>query len=52
MQPANQKSTPTPSDADRARAANRARYPEFAAFVDNLRRVFGEVKVTRIEEVR
>lgn len=37
--------------AERAAAAqsNRTRYPEFAAWVDDFRRVFGEVKVRRFE---
>lgn len=32
-----------------AAAENRRRYPEFAAWVDDLRRVFGDVRVTRFE---
>ncbi len=28
---------------------NRRRYPDFAAWVDDLRRVFGDVRVTRFE---
>lgn len=35
-----------------AAAENRRRYPEFAAWVDDLRRVFGDVRVTRIEGPR
>ena len=37
------------SERDEQTRRNRERAPEFAAFVDELRRVFGKVKVRRFE---
>lgn len=38
------------SKSEQARAQNRARHPDIAAFVDQMRAVFGKVKVIRITE--